>query len=267
MNAGAAWVATSAVVAVSAAVQGMTGFGFAVLAVPILVVLHDPRDAVVLAALLSTVGAVVMWWRTRLEIRTGAAAPLVVGGLAGLPLGLLALHRFDAAWLKLGAGLVTLAFGAALLVGALRRPLRWPIDQAGPGPAATAGWRRLVTGIVSGILAGSLGMPGPPLMVLLHHEGARKRVYRATSFAYFILIYPVVAIGMIASGLASPAVLLSSVTHLPALALGTLLGDVGHDIIAQHRFTLGVLGLLAAAGAMSVLSGAWGVLDLRGWPW
>lgn len=261
MTGGATWAITSVVVAVSAAVQGMTGFGFAVLAVPILVVLHDPRDAVVLAALLSTMGAIAMWWRTRGEVRTGTAAPLVVGGLAGLPLGLVALHRFDAAWLKLAAGLVTLAFGAALLAGALRRPGRRAVEPAGAGPA---GWRRLATGVVSGVLAGSLGMPGPPLMVLLHHEGARKRVYRATSFAYFILIYPVVAAGMLASGLASPGVLLASVTHLPALALGTLLGDVGHDMITQHRFTLGVLALLAAAGALSALSGAWGLLGGQG---
>jgi len=254
-----AWIATSVVVAVSAAVQSMTGFGFAILAVPILVALHDPRDAVVLAALLSTVATVVMWWRTRLEIRTRAAAPLVVGGLVGLPLGLLALHRFDVVWLKFGAGLVTLTFGVALLIGTCRRPFRRP----GAGPAAPASWPRLVTGLVSGVLAGSLGMPGPPLMILLHHEGAEKRVYRATSFAYFSLIYPVVALGIIASGLAGPVVLLSCVSHLPALAIGTRLGEVGHDIIPQDRFTLGVLALLAAAGAMSAVSGAWGILDVR----
>ncbi|MBI3107746.1 MAG: sulfite exporter TauE/SafE family protein [Candidatus Rokubacteria bacterium] len=250
----ATWALTTAVVAVSAAVQALTGFGFAVVAVPFLVVLNDPRDAVALSTLLSTVGVATMWWRTRGQAPARMMRWLAVGGLAGLPAGILVLLRLDVSWLKLGAGLLSLGLGVVLLSVGVERPvLRASGTGSGADEPRPPG--ALVAGLLSGFLAGSLSMPGPPLMVLLHQEQVLKQAYRATSFAYFVLIYPVAALAMVATGVVSSAVLVSSITHLPAMLLGTAVGDAGHDMLSQRHFTIAALLLLCAGGVAGAMAG------------
>jgi len=50
----AQWLLITSVIFLASTLQSMTGFGFAVLAVPLLVPLLPPRDAVALITLLST---------------------------------------------------------------------------------------------------------------------------------------------------------------------------------------------------------------------
>ena len=55
----AQWLLITSVIFLASTLQSMTGFGFAVLAVPLLVPLLPPRDAVALITLLSTATTVV----------------------------------------------------------------------------------------------------------------------------------------------------------------------------------------------------------------
>ena len=63
----AQWLLITSVIFLASTLQSMTGFGFAVLAVPLLVPLLPPRDAVALITLLSTATTVLAWWRIRAE--------------------------------------------------------------------------------------------------------------------------------------------------------------------------------------------------------
>ena len=67
----AQWLLITSVVLLASALQSMTGFGFAVLAVPLLVPLLPPRDAVALITLLSTATTVLAWWLIRAETAPG----------------------------------------------------------------------------------------------------------------------------------------------------------------------------------------------------
>src|SRR5437867_3162069 len=93
--------AVFAIVVVAAAVQGVTGFGFALVAMPLLQLVIDPHAAVVgcgLAALPLMVGVAV---RERRHVRWTAITPLLVAAAVGLPFGLLLLRGLDATGLRL----------------------------------------------------------------------------------------------------------------------------------------------------------------------
>jgi hypothetical protein len=60
-----------------------------------------------------------------------------------------------------------------------------------------------MAGFVSGLLAGGLGMPGPPILVLLQSACMPKHTYRATALGYFTLIYPCTLLVMGAHGVLS----------------------------------------------------------------
>src|SRR5262245_40137811 len=160
----------------------MTGFGFAVLAVPLLVPLLPPRDAVALITVLSTVTTVLAWWRIRAETAPGWTWRLFTAGLCGVPLGIVALVSLPADWLRVVVGLGSLVVASVL---------RWSQATtasceyvAGPPPLhdqpRSPRWAIWGAGLVSGLLAGGLGMPGPPILVLLQSAGMPKHTYRAT---------------------------------------------------------------------------------------
>src|SRR5688572_2544130 len=68
-------------------VQAMTGFGFGIVAVPILALVISPKDATPLTILeaLAINGFIVL--RSSADVETRRVWPLVLAGLAGLPIG------------------------------------------------------------------------------------------------------------------------------------------------------------------------------------
>src|SRR4029434_958773 len=75
----AQWLLITSVIFLASTLQSMTGFGFAVLAVPLL----PPRVAVALITLLSTATTVLAWWRIRAETAPGWTWRLFIAGLLG----------------------------------------------------------------------------------------------------------------------------------------------------------------------------------------
>ena len=110
----AQWLLITSVIFLASTLQSMTGFGFAVLAVPLLVPLLPPRDAVALITLLSTATTVLAWWRIRAETAPGWTWRLLAAGLLGVPLGLGALVSVPADWLRIGVGRGLSAIGLRL---------------------------------------------------------------------------------------------------------------------------------------------------------
>ena len=76
----AQWLLITSVVFLASTLQSMTGFRFAVLAVPLLVPLLPPRDDVALITVLSTATTVLAWWRIRAETAPGWTWRLFTAG-------------------------------------------------------------------------------------------------------------------------------------------------------------------------------------------
>jgi len=141
-------VVVAATVAFAAAIQSTMGFGFALVAVPIIAVAEDPKVAVVAVTAIGV--PMTLWnsirWRADLQVRPMV---MVVGAsLVGMPAGALILARAPDRALTFAIGIVVL-----VLTVWLWRGLRLP-----PGPRT-----QVAAGVASGALATSTGTNGPPL--------------------------------------------------------------------------------------------------------
>jgi uncharacterized protein len=113
-----AWAAGAAVICFASFVMGLTGFGIAIVAMAFLPWLMSPVTAVVLLTLYASVFLVVMVVQLRHETNLPSIADLLVGTLAGIPLGVWGLAMLPVAALNRLLGLVLLLVVALEILGA-----------------------------------------------------------------------------------------------------------------------------------------------------
>jgi uncharacterized membrane protein YfcA len=225
--------------------RGFTGFGFGLVAVPLLSLALPPTRVVpfvtVLQVLVGLSGLRSAWpiadWRAVLGLGPGL--------LLGIPVGLAALTMVPPNGVRLAIGLLI-----ATSVVVLWRRVSLP-----PHPS------RLVTGaagLVSGMMNGLASMGGPPVVVYLLALSREAMVVRASSIVYFLFAAIVTAIPMAIRGLVDREVLEWSVASIPVLLLGSALGGWAFRYARPHYHrltTLMVLSLLAAALIGRALAG------------
>lgn len=137
----------------AAAVQMASGFGFALMAVPMLAVVVGAHDAVLLAVLEGAVFCAYQAIEGRGHRDGWVVARLLAGAAAGLPVGYLVFRRIDADLLTLLIGVLVLVATAALARG---------LTFSSRSPAAD-----LVAGACAGVLTTSTATNGPPVVLLL----------------------------------------------------------------------------------------------------
>ena len=107
-------VVIAAAVAFAAAIQATTGFGFALVVVPIIAVADDPKVAVVA---MTAIGVPMTLWnaiRWRAHLRVGPMATVVGASLVGMPVGALILSRAPDRALTFAIGIVVLGLTVSL---------------------------------------------------------------------------------------------------------------------------------------------------------
>lgn len=216
-------------VGAGAAVQRVTGLGFALVCAPALVAAEGALPGVRLVNVLALVGNLVLLVRLRRDVRWRWGLPVLVpAALLAVPTALLA-RRLDGSLLTLLAGLTCLAAVATVAAGTRHR--------LGPVTAgALAGVGSVVAG-VSGpaVAAYALGRDWPP------------REARASMQAIFaaLNVVSVLSLGLPALPATRAAVLLA------ALGVGLLFGDllgrlVSEDVVRRAMLAVALAGSLAA---------------------
>ncbi|WP_301750923.1 sulfite exporter TauE/SafE family protein [uncultured Erythrobacter sp.] len=225
----------------SAFVRGLTGFGMAILLVPVLALALPPVEAVVLANALSLmIGAT----EIRSLVRDAEPTAWAIGGLVVLtaPLGLYALSLTGKDVARLAIALIALSAFVAILL-----PKR---GAAVPGRLVTGG-----VGVLSGLMTGFAGMPGPP--VVPYYAG--RDLPRPTIKASMQLIFTIAACAGLASatwlGILRPELLLFALLMLPMIIAGNRLGARVSGRISDPlwRVTVGLILGGAAVAAFARL--------------
>jgi len=229
-------------VVLSAVAQSVTGFGFSIMVLPSLTILFGVREGILLTLLLSWVASGLIAWRTRGEADYGVLRALTAGGLLGLPAGVAVFHLADTTLLAGFMACVVLLAGLSMLFG-LRVRFR-------PGARQT-----MVTGVLSGVLAGSVGLGGPPLAVFLAGTGLPMRAYRATVGHYFARVSLVLVLVQLVL-VRGEAPLLPALVLVPAVLVGSQLGGWIFKRVPQTVFDRLVIILVCFSGAGAVLAAA-----------
>jgi uncharacterized protein len=226
------------IVLVAALAQAVTGFGFALVAVPLLALATDPRTAVVAAGLAGLGATGLALVRERAHVQWRTTGWLLGCASAGLPVGLIVLRLAPERILTALIAVCVLA--CTLLVwrrGRLRRP----------GPVTVG-----AVGVLVGVLSTSTGTTGPPLVAAFQAMGYDARTFRATLAAVFSGTGVVSVAGFLAVGLVDARVTWLGLVGLPAVGLGWFLGDRLFARIDAVRFRRVILVALLATAAVTL---------------
>ena len=225
-------------------VQGLSGFGFSMVAMSVWAWALEPRLAAVLAVCGALTGQVVAAATVRRGFDKARLLPFVLGGLAGIPLGVALLPRLDMDAFKFVLGTLLVLWCPAML---LARHL----------PRITAGGRMAdaAAGLSGGVMGGLGGFTGvlPTLWCTL--RGLDKDVQRAIIQNFNLAMLLVTFTSYAATGLITRATLPLLALVIPAMLVPSLLGARLYAGISEARFRQVVLGLLTLSGvAMLVAS-------------
>ncbi|WP_158610071.1 sulfite exporter TauE/SafE family protein [Micromonospora globbae] len=227
-------LAAFGIVLLGAVAQAVSGFGFALVTVPLLAALIDPRGAVVVSALTGFGLTMVAAVRERAYARWPVAAALAGTALLGLPLGLLVLARAPERALNATIAVVVLGCVALVWSGARIRT-----GRVGLG----------AVGVLVGVLTAATGTNGPPLVAAFHSLGYDPRTFRATLAATFAGTGVMGLVGFAATGQVHVDTVRTALVALPAVPLGWWLGNrLFHRVDPAVFRRIVLVGLLGSAG-------------------
>jgi uncharacterized protein len=242
-----AWLLAGAVVA--GFVQGLSGFAFSMVSMSLWVWALDPKLAAVMAVFGSLVGQVIGVFTVPRALAWRELAPFVLGGLAGIPIGVGVLPHLDAQVFKFGLGAV-LVVACPLMLFAAQLP------KVALRPPAVAKAADALAGVGGGVLGGLGGFTGvvPTLWCTL--RGFEKAAQRSVVQNFNLATLTVTMLAYVATGaLTAPMWPLVPVVAA-AVLVPSLLGARLYHRLSEQAFRRVVLGLLTAAGAVMLVSAA-----------
>jgi uncharacterized membrane protein YfcA len=235
-------VLLAGIVLLGSSVQWLTGMGFALVAVPALILLLGPAQGVVLANCAAGVICVVGLaggWRS---VRPAAMVPLCVAAACTVPAGTWVTRQLPEAWLLLAmGGLVTVA------VSVIMRGVRIPALRGTRGAVAA--------GAVGGFMNSAAGVGGPPVSLYAVNAGWTVREFVPNAMFYGVVVnaFSVASNGL--PQLSTPKWVAVAV----AMLLGGLIGRGLASRIPERRARLLVLLLALTGGVTAVGKGLWGL--------
>jgi uncharacterized protein len=222
-------------------VSGLAGFGTALMALGIWLYILPPSVAVSLVLVCSIIAQTStlpsIWHSTDFKL----VWPFLVGGLAGVPLGLVLVDFADPRLFKLGVGILLLVFPTALYFQ--RRPMALSIG----GRAADG-----AIGFAGGVLGGLAGLSGPLPILWANLRGWGKDARRGLFQTFNWTILTAALCAQAVSGFVTQEVLWLSLVVLPATLFGAWLGARAYHVLSDDNFRDIVLALLLLSGVALV---------------
>jgi len=238
-------------VTAAAMVQGLSGFGFGMMAMGLLPLVFPVTEAVPVVALLGVLVSGTVLVAHRRSVRLGTVLPLVAGSLLGVPLGVWFLTGADPGVLRTTLGLVLVVFSLHGLLG--RVPATPP--ETG-GAARWHGALGAAAGVVGGALGGAFNVGGPPLIVYVTWRRMEPAVMKATLQCCFVLASCVQLAMFVRAGIVTHETVVTAAAGVPAIGAGLFLGLLASRRISRTAFRRVVLVLLLGLGAWFLVKGA-----------
>jgi uncharacterized membrane protein YfcA len=218
------------VLIVAGAVQGSTGFGFNMLAAPLLAVIEPAfvPGAMLTMAMVVSAGGMLREWNevNRSDLTFALTGRLLAAGAAAFCLGLLTPAAFSA------------VFGFAVLFAVGLSLIGMRVE--------TTRTTLFVAGAISGFM-GTLTSIGAPPMAMVYQNAGGARM-RATLNAFFVAGSIISIIALVVTGAYGFADLVLAATMLPFAFAGFLLSDWGRRLVDRGQVKTVVLVVSTASG-------------------
>jgi uncharacterized membrane protein YfcA len=229
-----------AIVLVAAFAQSLTGFGFALIMMPLVTVVLGVRTAAPVVALAALTVYSVNLVRYRRSINVSEVLRLGVASAAGVPVGIWVLANADEKVVMRILGLILVAYASySLLQPKARRVL-------------SRGWV-YPAGFLAGCFGGAYNTPGPPVIVYGSMRQWPRDEFRAVLQALFFLNGILVVASHALAEHLTKQVLVYYLYAVPALAVGILVGSVVDPRIDQNQFRRIVTAMILVLGLALVV--------------
>ena len=208
--------------AIAGVVRGFTGFGTALIFVPVAGFYLPPGAVIFLMTITGMASNITLLPKALRDGEVTEVSRLAVGALLATPLGLWIMTQIDAQTLRW-----IVALAATITLVALMSGWRYRGEvRAGHLPAIGGG---------AGLLGGMTGLTGP-VVILFYLAGTRPvQVIRGNTILFLALLDVIIAIIMLATGLADPALIwvgvLLSVPYLVTSLIGQRLFDPSREAV------------------------------------
>ncbi len=233
----------SLIIFTASIVRGFTGFGLALVAVPLIQFIMPVSDTAVFIAIINAIFSVIYFRRSRESVRGQPLGRMAVWTGIGVAAGTLILKFINPAYIQFGWGLLII-----LIVFALARGFSFGIRS--DKSAMT------LSGLLGGVLAGATGITGPPVAIILSSMKTPREKFNALISLFILFAVSYALLFYLAAGLVKTDTFLLAVCSVPALIAGLYTGDRLVARISQTTFTRVVYIVLIMMGLITIFKGA-----------
>ena len=216
-----------AVVTTGAAfVQNFIGFGYAIVALSLFSYVLDIRDANIIVTLSFLLPVIAGVWTYRQELPVTSLLVCLAGALCGLPIGLYIFSAVDALWLIRLSGLLIATL-------AIHGFFTSPSAENKPSDS----WLGAsLAGLASGLLAGAVGMGGPPVATFATRQSWSPDKIKGFLLTFLLLLGALRAAGLASAGWIGERSLVHAAVAIPFALAGGYLGVRASRKMAGSKF-------------------------------
>lgn len=230
----------SIILGVASLLQGLTGFGYAVIAGPLVLTFIAKEQMVASMAVISIFLNVYLAIKNKGEAKSRLLVPLLTGAILSLPIGVYLLNHLSVQVMKIGVGIISIVFMAVLSFGHLHFPKFKAFS--------------FIIGSMSGILQTSVSMSGPPVALYLLEQKLKKEDMKEI-MAWFFAILSMMTLGSLyMGGLLTLQRSTLGLTALPMVMLGGAIGHKWSEKVNAKLFRKLVMVVVLISGIYSILS-------------
>jgi len=224
-------------------VNGLTGTGYALMALGFWLQAMSPATAAPLVAICSVAGHLQALRSIWGGVRWPRLWPFLVAGMLGVPIGTALLEQVRVQPLKLGVGILLIFYSAWM--GLVRRP---PV-VAGGGRAADA-----AVGFVGGVMGGLASLSGPAPTIWVQLRGWTKNEQRGVNQPFNMTILATALLAAGVAGLLDRTFWIWAVITVPVSLVGARIGLMLYGRVNDAAFRQLVLVLLGLSGMTLIVS-------------
>ncbi len=222
--------------------SGLTGFAAGLVVSGVWLHIITPLQTAMLIAAYGVVNQAYGVWKVRHALQWRRILPFVIGAAVGVPLGAYLVTFLNPAYLRIGVGVLLIAYSTYNLA----RPTFTPIRS---NPAADTG-----IGVLNGLLGGLTGLGGVISTIWVQLGGGPKDVQRAIFQPVLFMTMTMATLTFAAAGhLFNADILKLFLMGLPALLLGLWVGIKLYGKLDDAAFRKAILFLLLISGLSLVV--------------
>jgi len=228
-----------AVACLSGVLRGFSGFGSALIYVPLMAAVYEPRIAAVTLLITDSVASMPFTVGETRRCNWREVAPVSLAAIATIPLGVLALQYFEPVTLRWGIAILVLSLLAVMMSG-----WRYHVEPRVPVSVGV--------GLVAGIGAGAVQISGPAAIIYWLGGPNSAATIRANLMVYFVLLALASFVIYYLRGLFTADVLVLSLLLGPVFIVSMAVGALLFKGSSEHSYRRIAYAIFALSALISL---------------